>query len=415
MSLKILLVSDNCSKKMGGEAILPYHYFRTLKKKNIDVKLLVHERNRNELEELFKEYQSDIYYIKDTKMQMFFWKMGLKLPKMISDATFFTLLYLSSNLRMKKIAKKIVKEQKIDVVHQVTPVSAKAPSFIYRVNAPVVIGPMNGGMEYPPEFKKKITFINEMFHQLGKKSGKILNFIIPGKNKAALLLTANQRTYNSLKTVVRNKNIKIEHENGVDLSLWNKSEELAEENKSEIIYTYVGRLEELKGVHFLIKSMAEVVKKYNIKLNIIGDGVERENLGNLAKELNIESNINFMGFIPQGEIPFVLKKSRALVLPSIYECGGAVVLEAMAMSKAVIATNWGGPAEYLDGSCGILVNPESEEKLIKGLEAALFKLTESKEIAELMGKNGRKKVEENFDWDKKADKIIAHYKTVAGE
>ena len=140
-----------------------------------------------------------------------------------------------------------------------------------------------------------------------------------------------------------------------------------------------------------------------------------EKLKEQAKELNIESNINFMGFIPQGEIPFVLKKSRALVLPSIYECGGAVVLEAMAMSKAVIATNWGGPAEYLDGSCGILVNPESEEKLIKGLEAALFKLTESKETAELMGKNGRKKVEENFDWDKKADKIIAHYKTVAGE
>ena len=87
----------------------------------------------------------------------------------------------------------------------------------------------------------------------------------------------------------------------------------------------------------------------------------------------------------------------------------------MAMSKAVIATNWGGPPEYLDSSCGILVNPDTEEKFIKGLEAALFKLTESKETAELMGKNGRKKVEENFDWDKKADKIISYYKTVAGE
>ena len=129
----------------------------------------------------------------------------------------------------------------------------------------------------------------------------------------------------------------------------------------------------------LIKAYSKLNNK-KIKINIIGDGEEKENLINIAKRLKIESKINFTGFMEQNKIVEIIKKSRALVLPSIYECGGAVVLEAMALKKPVIAVNWGGPAEYLDKECGILINPESDEKIIDGFADAMNKLAEDKEL-----------------------------------
>jgi glycosyltransferase involved in cell wall biosynthesis len=53
-------------------------------------------------------------------------------------------------------------------------------------------------------------------------------------------------------------------------------------------------------------------------------------------------------------------------LPSLFECGGAVVLEAMARGCQFVATAWGGPLDYLGDSCGILVQPNSREALIVG-------------------------------------------------
>ncbi len=95
---------------------------------------------------------------------------------------------------------------------------------------------------------------------------------------------------------------------------------------------------------------------------------------------------------------------------SLYECGGAVILEAMAMKLPVIATNWGGPVDYLDDSCGILINPYSEESFIENLSLAMEKLAKNPDLRTSMGNAGYKKVLELYDWDKKVDKILEIYR-----
>ena len=107
-----------------------------------------------------------------------------------------------------------------------------------------------------------------------------------------------------------------------------------------------------------------------------------------------------------------LRESLALVLPSLYESGGAVVLEAMATGKPVIATGWGGPVDYLDSSCGILVNPESYKVLVTGFAEAMQKLIDFPELAKTMGNAGRKRVVRDFDWQQRIDKVINIYCTL---
>jgi glycosyltransferase involved in cell wall biosynthesis len=98
-----------------------------------------------------------------------------------------------------------------------------------------------------------------------------------------------------------------------------------------------------------------------------------------------------------------------MVLPSLLECGGAVVLEAMACGTPVIATKWGGPADYVDSASGILIEPASKESLVEGLTDAMRKLAWSYELRQNMGSAGQSRVRQYFDWERKVDQMIEIY------
>jgi glycosyltransferase involved in cell wall biosynthesis len=122
--------------------------------------------------------------------------------------------------------------------------------------------------------------------------------------------------------------------------------------------------------------------------------------------------VHFVGWLPQQECAARLRSATALVLPSIYECGGAVVLEAMAMAKPVIATRWGGPADYLDASCGILIEPESYKNLVSGFAGAMQALIDSPGLAKSMGIAGRARAIRDFDWQRKIEAMLRIYRSL---
>ena len=94
------------------------------------------------------------------------------------------------------------------------------------------------------------------------------------------------------------------------------------------------------------------------------------------------------------------------------ECGGAVVLEAMAMGMPAIATDWGGPADYIDSASGILVAPASRPAFIENLALALTRMAKSPKTRMAMGKAARARVVQHFDWEIKVDRMLALYRSV---
>jgi hypothetical protein len=87
-----------------------------------------------------------------------------------------------------------------------------------------------------------------------------------------------------------------------------------------------------------------------------------------------------------------------------------VILEAMASGLPVVATNWGGPRDYLDDSCGILVEPASRRQFVNGLAEAMVRLATNQELRRQMGDAGRRKVVEKFDWQRKVDSMLEIYR-----
>ena len=420
--MNIIIVAEDASARFGGEAILPLHYYRFLKEKKILVKLIVHERNKHELTKLFPE-DNNIYYCKDTSLHKILWKFSRILPQRVSEISFGFIMHILTQSTQKKIIKRLVKQEEINLVHQPTPVSPKEPSTMFNLGVPVIIGPLNGGMDFPSGFQYMKKNSEKMSYAIGRNLSPILNFLIPGKRKAKVLLVANERTRGALPKGVSKNVIEIV-ENGVDLDLWSmdqKHRQIAQQQKTSndtTHFVFMGRLVDWKAVDILLEAFRKASSSANMSLTIIGDGEQREYLEELALSLELTSKeqyqngkVSFWGWLPQKECSNYMYTFDALVLPSVRECGGAVVLEAMAKELPVIATAWGGPLDYLDSSCGILIDGTSPKILISGLAEAMIKLCIEPQLRIEMGLNGRKKITEMFDWKKKIETILEIYKS----
>lgn len=81
----------------------------------------------------------------------------------------------------------------------------------------------------------------------------------------------------------------------------------------------------------------------------------------------------------------------------------------MAAGRPVIATAWGGPADYLDPSCGILVTLTSEVSVLSDLRSAMVTLAHSHKLRLQMGRAGRQKAINEFDWHRKGDRMLEIY------
>jgi glycosyltransferase involved in cell wall biosynthesis len=270
----------------------------------------------------------------------------------------------------------------------------------------LVIGPMNGGMEYPQGFAQHESRVSRAVVALGRCAANVVNRIFSGKAEADILLVANQRTWRALPTCAKGRVVELA-ENGVDLNIW-KLPQRCEERLPQMPprFLFVGRLVDWKRLDIALHALAKLPAA---TLDVIGDGATRDAWAELAVRLGITDRVNFLGWLPQAACARLMHNATALLLPSIFECGGAVVLEAMATGTPVIATDWGGPADYLDSDCGMLVSPESADQMAEGFAAAMFKLAANPDLREAFGKAGRQRVERHYDWEKKIDRVLEIY------
>ena len=246
---------------------------------------------------------------------------------------------------------------------------------------------------------------------LGRQLSNWFNRLIPGKLKAHTLLVANERTQRALPSGIRGKVIELV-DNGVNLSVWQPTPVTAKEPSPTVRFVYLGRLVDWKAVDLLLEAFQPVAAQTDAILEIIGDGKLRQELEALSHRLGLSERVIFTGWLSQPECALKLQQADALVLPSLLECGGAVVLEAMAIGLPVIATNWGGPSDYLDATCGILVEPTSKAGFVGGLTDAMLKLESSPDLRLSMGRAGQERIRKYFDWERKVDQILEIYQSV---
>jgi glycosyltransferase involved in cell wall biosynthesis len=129
-------------------------------------------------------------------------------------------------------------------------------------------------------------------------------------------------------------------ENGVDFSVWRSDSSLSKAVAGQVHFIFLGRLIDWKAVDLLQEAFAAFVAKTDAVLEIIGLSDIRGELEAQTARLGIDSGVVFSGWLSHEQCALKLQQADALVLPSLREGGGAVVLEVMVVGLPVIATNW---------------------------------------------------------------------------
>ena len=163
--------------------------------------------------------------------------------------------------------------------------------------------------------------------------------------------------------------------NGIDIDVFKtKTKTRSEKDSKTKTILYIGRLEKRKGVRYLIKAYAELVKDHkNIKLVIAGDGNLRKGLENLVEKYELK-NVKFVGFISEKQKIKYLQTADLFVSPALYgESFGIVLLEAMSAGTVVVAGNNPGYQSVMTGRGRLsLVDSKSRTDFAQRMELMLF-------------------------------------------
>lgn len=173
-------------------------------------------------------------------------------------------------------------------------------------------------------------------------------------------------------------------------------------NLPENFILYVGVIEPSKNLDKLFIAFSELLKKYDLKYNIVltsGIGWNQQDLIKLMDDLNIKDKIIFLPYIPETELPLIYKASKMLAYLSNYEGFGIPVLEALAVGIPVITSKSEAILEF-SGQSVISVNPENIEDIVEGI----YKIVTNLDYVNTLSLKGKSEAQK-FMWANSA-KVI---------
>ncbi|MCJ7430314.1 glycosyltransferase family 4 protein [Candidatus Bathyarchaeota archaeon] len=286
-----------------------------------------------------------------------------------------------------------------------------------------------GGMIVKREVDLPFAFhvhSTEKGRTLGNGSEVVSNIELHGAKTADLIVTVSYAMKDELTKLGFPKDkIQVAY-NGVDPQKYNpetvsaeqiqKVRALYEIKDDEFMILFIGRLVGVKGVDKLIMAMPHILEKIpKAKLVIVGIGDLQEYLANLVKTMRLSDYVKFrFEFIPEEERILHYAACDVAVFPSLYEPFGIVVLEAMSMERPVVvgAVGVSGMREIVipmgDEQCGYHINPSNPTDIAWGITSTL----ENPEKRKWLGKNGRRRVLNEFTWDIIAEKTLALYEQI---
>ncbi|MEG4294202.1 glycosyltransferase family 4 protein [Microcoleus sp. C2C3] len=419
--LKVLLIVEQCNPEWASVPLVGYNFFKKINNL-VDATLVTHIRNKPALEK-YPEYEK-IFYIEEGKFNKQYYKIVAKITANgrvnwpLYNALSYP-IYAEFNQQVyQKFQAQILKGD-YDIVHAITPMIPRYPFKVITVcqQTPFILGPVNGGLPFPPGFQETAR---QEFAQLNflRAVGRAL---IPGYvetyKKADKILAGSTYTLNMLKDLfaIPDQRIDLFYENGISEDFFYQTN-IVNKDVSKIELLFVGRLVPYKCADIIIESIGKLDQEIQskIRLSIVGDGSERNNLENLVKDLSLGEVVSFAGWVNQKETLDFYRKADIFCFPSIREFGGAVVMEAMACGLPCIVANNGGIGEYVNEETGFKIEPISREYLTQELTSKIKMLVEDDKLRESMSAKAIERAKE-FEWENKARKIVEIYGKMLGE
>ena len=177
---------------------------------------------------------------------------------------------------------------------------------------------------------------------------------------------------------------------------------------------YVGRLVRTKGVRDAIRALG-LMREMAVRLDVVGDGFDRDACEVLAGQLGLGERIAFHGWLPRLRVEEFYRSADVFVFPSYREPGGNVIFEAMGHGLPLVVSDRGGPGAAVDESCGIRVHPGSPEQYARDLASALARLVGEPSWRLALGQGARRRVSAVGLWETKVQQAESIYEEVMAD
>ena len=291
-------------------------------------------------------------------------------------------------LRCLKELEKIIRQEKVDIVHARSRVPAWIAFFACRRSKTAFVTTCHG--YYSAQFFSRVMGWGKLVIAISEVIGRhmVHTFGTPPEN---------------IRLIPRS----------VDIKKFDVPRKVSK-GKSEFIITIVGRITPLKGHDYFLKAMAQVVRFMPfVKVWVVGDApaskqVYKEDLQVLVKRLGLTAHVEFLG--NRRDVPQILAQTDVLVLSTVtQEAFGRVILEAQAAGVVVVATKVGGVVEIIEHEkTGLLVTPKDPEAMAQ----AVMRVLKDRKLADEMIKEARKKLESKYTVQQMAESTLRVYEEV---
>jgi glycosyltransferase involved in cell wall biosynthesis len=413
---RILLAAYQCGPGMGSVSQIGWEWYQRLSRRT-SVTLLTHVRNRPALLKAGAPLgDSEVVYIDTEWLARPLFGLARRLFRNSEHAVFMIAscdFFAYDHQALKLMRQHLADGQSWDVIHAVTPVTTIAATQLHRLGIPVVLGPLNSGLGTPQGFRSLLKRDSPWLYPL-RNLGRIADWLAGSTRNATMIPTATRATVASIAPKYRSRCVGL-IENGVDLKRFRATPWPPAPGAGQPLrLLFVGRLVPFKGLTMLLEAIAAVRETIDTRLTVMGDGPMREVWIADARRLGIAELVNFRAAGSLDEVAAQMSTAHVFCLPSIRESGGAVLLEAMACARPVIAVDFGGPAEIVDEKVGRLAPAEGPERVVKAFAEALREVVSNPDRWRRKGEEGRRRVEKFFSWDEKIERALRLYRDLPG-
>jgi glycosyltransferase involved in cell wall biosynthesis len=301
------------------------------------------------------------------------------------------------------IRQRLAEGERFDLAYQVNPVAIRYPCPAIGLGIPFVIGPVGGSLSSPPGFAvgEDTTPWYVRLRRLDQFRLHYDPWLRKTYEQASCVIGIAPYVRDVLADIPLRR---FEAMSDFGIDCLPEPVDRAARDSADMRLLFVGRVIRTKGVRDAIRAV-RMVEDQSVVLDVVGDGFDRAACEALSGDLGLGDRVRFHGRVDRGRVDDFYRAADIFVFPSYREPGGLAVQEAMSHGLPAIVAGVGGPADTVDDTSGIRVQPHSPDQYAAGIAAAITRLVTDREARLALGAGARQRVAELLLWENKVTRL----------
>lgn len=403
--LSILINAYACSPEMGSEPGMAWNWCVNLAQ-HCELHIITEGEFRDKIETVLPTLPQG------KNMHFYYNPVSEKIRKMCwnqGDWRFYK-YYKEWQWKTYVIAKEIIQQHHIDIVHQLNMIGFREPGYLWKIeNRPFVWGPIDAKESFPTPFLKGVNLKTKLFillkNAITKYQLRYAERVHLAAKRAQSVISASSNSQQAIKKYFHIDSPLI-NETGCYIQkhpIINKSE------KKSFDILWVGKLDFRKQLNLALCSIAKA-KNIHFKLHIVGSG-NKSSYQILAKKLGIENQCVWHGSISHQQVQEFMQKSDLLFFTSIAEGTPHVILEAIGNNLPILCFDTCGQGDCVNENIGIKIPLSNPQQSIQKFASILNNLERNRKLLQCMSEKCQQRQIE-LSWENKALQMVKLYNNI---